>query len=422
MKNVSNIFLKQTRKPQLACPETVPVLPCPYGGLHGFTRRGFMASTLGAALSGIATQSHAAVPYPVEKKALKIGFVPISCAAPLIMAQAKGYFQDEGITVELRKTPGWALIRDNLLNGSFDASHLLSPMPLALSAGAGHTTHPVRAVTMQNINGQAITLALKHRERRDPRDWKGMTFAIPFEFSMHNLMLRAYLAHYGLDPDHDVTLRVTAPPEMVANLRAGNIDGFLGPEPFNQRAVIDEIGFLHILTAEIWDGHPCCALGMTEEFIAENPNTYAAVQRAMIRAAAFMHKMENRLEAAQILSKPEYLNHSELVIRQGLTGHYADGLGNVKNNLHRAEFSPFPYYSSGVWMMEQMQRWGYIPRSVDSKNIVEQVFLLPDVRRQATALALADLPSPENTNYPGFQVLGVPFTASTSPSTQGAKP
>lgn len=406
----------------MACTTAVPVLPCPCGGLHGLSRRGFIAGTLGAALLGTAAPSLAATKRPVEKNTLKIGFVPISCAAPLIMAQAKGFFQDEGITVDLKKTAGWALIRDNLLNGNFDASHLLSPMPLALSTGAGHAPHPVRAVTMQNINGQAITLALKHRNRRDPQNWKGMTFAIPFEFSMHNLMLRAYLSHYGLDHDHDVTLRVTAPPEMVANLRAGNIDGFLGPEPFNQRAIIEEIGFLHILTAEIWDGHPCCALGMTEEFITENPNAYAAVQRAMIRAAAFMHKMENRLEAAQILSRQEYLNHSELVIRQGLTGHYADGLGKVQDNPHRAEFSPFPYYSSGLWMMKQMQRWGYIPPAVDSQKTVEQVFLLPDVRHQASALALADLPLPDDNNYPAFKILGETFPPQLPSPVMSTKP
>ena len=118
--------------------------------------------------------------------------------------------------------------------------------------------------TIQNVNGQAITLANKHKDKRDPSTWKGMKFAVPFEYSMHNFLLRYYVAQAGLDPDKDIQIRVTPPPEMVANLRAGNIDGFLGPDPFNQRAVYDEVGFIHILTKEIWNGHPCCAFGTSE--------------------------------------------------------------------------------------------------------------------------------------------------------------
>jgi nitrate/nitrite transport system substrate-binding protein len=98
--------------------------------------------------------------------------------------------------------------------------------------------------------------------------------------------LRYYLAEHGIDPDHDVQLRVTPPAEMVANLRAGNIDGFLGPEPFNQRAVFDEIGFIHILTKDIWDGHPCCAFGVSEKFVQASPNTFQALYRAILKATA----------------------------------------------------------------------------------------------------------------------------------------
>ncbi|MFT8306967.1 ABC transporter substrate-binding protein [Acetobacter malorum] len=404
--------LHTSRSSTLACDDASSTSICSCGGTHGLSlsRRGLLGTSLAAALTGAVGPAFAATPPGVpEKTTLKIGFVPISCAAPLIMAHARGFFQDEGLTVELQKTAGWALIRDNLLNGNFDASHLLSPMPLALSLGAGHAPTPVRAVTMQNTNGQAITLALKHQNRRDPRSWKGMTFAIPFEFSMHNFLLRAYLAHYGLNPDKDVTLRVTAPPEMVANLKAGNIDGFLGPDPFNQRAVTEQAGFLQILTSQIWDGHPCCALGMTETFIRAHPNTYGAVQRAMIRAAAYMQQTENRQEAAVILARAEYLNQPEIVIRQGLTGHYADGLGAVRNEPSRSGFSPFPYYSPAIWMIEQMKRWGYLKTPVDERRVAEEVFMLGDVRKQAAALALPDLTPPYVSDYPPIQVLGTPF-------------
>src|SRR5450830_117141 len=176
----------------------------------------------------------------LEKKDLKIGFIPITCATPLIMAHPLGFYAKQGLNVEVVKTAGWALIRDKMLNKEYDATHFLSPMPLAISLGLGSNATPMNVATIQNINGQAITLALKHKDNRDPKNWKGFKFAIPFEFSMHNFLLRYYLAEAGLNPDTDVQLRVVPPAEMVANLRAGNIDGFLGPDPFNQRAVYEE--------------------------------------------------------------------------------------------------------------------------------------------------------------------------------------
>ena len=172
----------------------------------------------------------------IEKKDLKIGFISITCAAPLIMADPLGFYKKEGLNVQLNKTAGWALIRDKMINKEHDASHFLSPMPIAMSMGLGSTTSQMRVATIQNINGQAITLATKHKDKRDPKQWKGFKLAVPFEYSMHNFLLRYYLAENGINPDTDVQIRVTPPPEMVANLRAGNIDGFLGPDPFNQRA------------------------------------------------------------------------------------------------------------------------------------------------------------------------------------------
>ncbi len=121
-----------------------------------------------------------------------------------------------------------------------------------------------------------------------------MKFAVPFEYSIHNFLLRYYVAQAGLDPDKDIEIRVTPPSDMVANLRAGNIDGFLGPDPFNQRAVYDEVGFIHILTQQIWDGHPCGAFGTSEDFIKNNPNTFSALYRAVLNASTMAHDPANR--------------------------------------------------------------------------------------------------------------------------------
>jgi nitrate/nitrite transport system substrate-binding protein len=244
----------------------------------------------------------------LELKQLQLGFVPITCATPIIMADPMGFYAKQGLEVSVVKTAGWALIRDKVLNREYHASHMLSPMPLAISLGIGSRPEATRVAAIENINGQAITLHLKHKDRRDPKQWKGMKFAVPFDYSMHNLLLRYYVAENGIDPDKDIEIRVVPPPEMVANLRAGNIDGYLGPEPFNQRAVYEEVGFIHMLSKDLWDGHPCCALGVPARFIEENPNTFAALFRAIATATAHAHKAENRLEIAKAIAPANYLN------------------------------------------------------------------------------------------------------------------
>ena len=341
----------------------------------------------------------------LEKKDLKLGFIAITCATPLIMADPLGFYKKEGLNVQLNKTAGWALIRDKMLNKEHDASHFLSPMPLAISMGLGSVAQPMRVATVQNINGQAITLALKHKNNRDPKNWKGFKFAIPFDYSMHNYLLRYYLAEAGLNPDTDVQLRVVPPPEMVANLRAGNIDGFLGPDPFNQRAVFDEIGFIHILSKDIWDGHPCCAFGVSEEFIKQNPNTFAALYRSVLSASAMARDPKNRELIAKVISPTAYLNQPETVLTQVLSGKFADGLGGVKTVPDRTDFDPVPWQSMAVWMLTQMKRWGYIKGDVNYKQIAEQVFLLTDAKKQ---MKLLDQKVPEGA-YKKYKVMGKEF-------------
>ncbi len=367
------------------------------------------ASTARAAIASLlplgALEAMAQDKVPLEKKDLKIGFIAITCATPLIMADPLGFYKKEGLNVQLNKTAGWALIRDKMLNKEHDASHFLSPMPLAISMGLGSVAQPMRVATVQNINGQAITLALKHKNNRDPKNWKGFKFAIPFEYSMHNFLLRYYLAEAGLDPDRDVQLRVVPPPEMVANLRAGNIDGFLGPDPFNQRAVFDEIGFIHLLSKEIWDGHPCCAFGVSEEFIKQNPNTFAALYRAVLSSAAMARDPKNRELIAKVISPSAYLNQPETVLMQVLSGKFADGLGSVKTVPDRTDFDPLPWQSMAVWMLTQMKRWGYIKGDVNYKQIAEQVFLLTDAKKQ---MKLLDQKVPEGA-YKKYKVMGKEF-------------
>jgi nitrate/nitrite transport system substrate-binding protein len=329
---------------------------------------------------------------PLEKKDLKVGFIPITCATPLIMAHPLGFYEKQGLNVSVVKTAGWALIRDKVINKEYDASHMLAPMPLAISLGVGSNPLPMNVATIQNINGQAITLAMKHRDKRDPKQWKGLVFAVPFEYSIHNFLLRYYVAEHGLDPDKDIQIRVTPPPEMVANLRAGNIDGFLGPDPFNQRAVFDQVGFIHILTKEIWDGHPCCSFGVRSEWVKENPNTFAALYRAVLNAAQMAMNPANRSTIANAIAPAAYLNQPVTVIEQVLTGKFADGLGAVKNVPDRVDFDPVPWNAMGIWILTQMKRWGYIKGDVQYKEIVEKVYLLTDAKKR---MKEAGIPVPE---------------------------
>lgn len=322
----------------------------------------------------------------LEKTDLKIGFLPITCATPLVAADPLGFYAKEGLKVSLSRTAGWAVVRDKTLAGEFDAAHMLSPMPLAISMGLGADATPMVMPAIENVNGNAITLHVKHKNNRDPKNWKGMKFAIPFDYSMHNFLLRYYLAENGLNPDTDVQLRVMAPPDMVANLRAENIDGFIVAEPFNQRAVFDNVGFIHKLTSELWDNHPCCAFAATRSFVEKNPNTFAALFRAIVTSTLHCSTMENRKDVAAAIAGPNYLNQPITVLEQVLLGRFADGLGAVRNEPNRINFDPFPWQSMAVWMLTQMKRWGYVKQEINYAQIAEQVFLATDARKRMAEL------------------------------------
>jgi nitrate/nitrite transport system substrate-binding protein len=345
---------------------------------------------------------------PIEKKDLKVGFIPITCATPIIMAKPMGFYEKHGLNVEVIKTAGWAVIRDKTINKEYDAAHMLSPMPIAISMGAGSNPIPYTMPAVENINGQAITLSIKHKDKRDPKDWKGFKFAVPFDYSMHNYLLRYYLAEHGIDPDKDVQIRAVPPPEMVANLRADNIDGFLGPDPMNQRAVFDGVGFIHILSKDIWEGHPCCAFAASKEFTTTTPNTYAALLKAIIDATAFAHKSENRKQIAEAIAPANYLNQPPVVLEQILTGTFADGLGKVVTQPNRVDFDPFPWQSFAVWIMTQMKRWGQIKGDVDYDKVAKDVFLATDTAKLMTEMGL----TPPKTTSKTFVVMGKTFDPS----------
>jgi nitrate/nitrite transport system substrate-binding protein len=357
---------------------------------------------------GAAKEAFAQGTGKLEKKNLKVGFIPITCATPIIMAHPMGFYSKHGLDVEVVKTAGWAVIRDKTLNKEYDAAHMLSPMPLAITLGAGAAPQPYTMPAVENINGQAITLAMKHKDKRDPKQWKGFKFAVPFDYSMHNYLLRYYVAEHGLDPDRDIQIRSVPPPEMVANLRADNIDGFLAPDPVNQRAVYDGVGFIHVLSKEIWDGHPCCAFAASREFVTGMPNTYRALLKALIDATAYARKPEHRKEIAAAIAPANYLNQPVTVVEQVLTGTFADGLGNVRKVPDRIDFDPFPWHSFAVWILTQMKRWGQVKGDLDYAKVAREVFLATDAAKLMKEVGL----TPPASTSKAIMVMGKPFDPS----------
>src|SRR5262244_3472896 len=348
------------------------------------SRRDFLkivgAGTAATALASVFPMAAAkaiaqAKPGPPEKRDLKIGFIPITCATPIIMAEPMGFYKKQGLNVQVLKASSWAMIRDISINGETDATHMLSPMPLAISLGVGSQSVPYVMPAVENVNGQAITLHVKHKTVKSAAEMKGFKFGVPFDYSMHNFLLRYVLAEGGIDPDRDVQIRAVPPPEMVANLRAGNLDGFLAPDPFNQRAVFEEVGFIFMLSKDIWPGHPCCAFAAKREFASSMPNTFKAVLGAIVDATQYAHDTSHRKEIAAAIAPRNFLNQPVEVVEQVLTGVYPDGLGATKTVPDRIDFDPFPYHSMAVWILTQMKRWGYVKADVTYKKVAEDVFL-----------------------------------------------
>ena len=346
----------------------------------------------------------------LEKTKLNVGFVPITCATPIIMAHPLGFYKKYGLDVDVIKTAGWAVARDKSLSGEYDAAHMLTPMPLAISQGAGSVRVPWTMPAVENINGQAIVLANKHKDKNDPKMWKGFKFAVPFEYSMHNFLLRYYVAEHGIDPDKDIQIRVLPPPEMVANLRADNVDSYLSPDPFNQRAVYDGVGFIHKLTKDIWDKHPCCAFAASRAFIDENPNTFLALFKAIMDATNYASIKSNRKDISKAIAPKNYLNQPVTVVEQVLTGVYADGLGNIKNVPDRIDFDPFPWHSMATWILSQMKRWGYIKGDVDYNKVAEEVYLATDAQKLMAEMKLdGPYATPPNKTYESYSIMGKTF-------------
>ena len=337
----------------------------------GATRREFLRNmAVGAALVTLASCAGGGEPEateddaaPVdtsslEKTDLQIGFIPITCASPIIMSEPLGFYEKHGLNATVVKMPSWGAVRDSAIAGELDAYHMLAPMPIAMTLGLGSASFGVKLASIENINGQAITVANRHLGNiNGPADFKGFTFGVPFPYSMHNLLLRYYLATGGIDPDVDVQIRPVPPPDSIAQMVAGDIDAYLMPDPFNQRAVYEEVGFIHMITKDLWPGHPCCAFAASDQWIEENPNTFRALNKSIIEATGYASDPANRAEIAAAISERAFLNQPTEVVEAVLTGNYEDGQGNTMSVPDRIDFDPYPWQSFANWISSQLVRW-----------------------------------------------------------------
>ncbi|AFY39682.1 putative cyanate ABC transporter, substrate binding protein [[Leptolyngbya] sp. PCC 7376] len=372
------------------------------------TRREFLRNmAVGAALVSLASCGQDTTPPPagdapadvevsdLEKTELQIGFIPITCATPIIMSEPLGFYEKYGFNAKVVKMPSWGAVRDSAIAGELDAYHMLAPMPIAMTLGLGSEAFGVKLASIENINGQAITVAERHKGKvNGPADFKGFTIGVPFPYSMHNLLLRYYLATGGIDPDVDVQIRPVPPPDSIAQLIAGDIDAYLMPDPFNQRAVYEGAGFIHMLTKELWPGHPCCAFAASDQWIDANPNTFRALNKSIIEAAAYAQVPENRPEIAKAISERAFLNQPVEVVEAVLTGKFDDGNGNSLDIPDRIGFDPYPWQSFANWISSQLVRWDLqgddlAPTIIPEKGydtVGTDVFLTDLARELATEL------------------------------------
>ncbi|MFC1975188.1 ABC transporter substrate-binding protein [Chloroflexota bacterium] len=313
----------------------------------------------------------------IEKPELNISFIPIICAAPLLYAHSHGFFARNGLNVSLKPAPGWSGIKALLTYDKVDAAHMLTPMPLACSLGIDGQQADIRLAAIQNVNGQALTLAQKHLGITDVREMKGFTFGVPYRFSMHYYLLCYFLAANGVSPLEDVTIKEVAPPRMSYYLKQGWVDGVFAPEPFNQLSVYQDIGYIYILSKDIWPGHPCCSFATTQAFIDKHPHTYRVMLQSVLEAELALHQANaaTKKMIAQEISAPQYLNQEDPIpVEQALSGDFPDGRGQHHLIPDRIDFIPHPWLEYGSWILSQMQRWGQLPGQVDYHEVVTSVF------------------------------------------------
>jgi nitrate/nitrite transport system substrate-binding protein len=319
---------------------------------------------------------------------VKIGFIPLTDCAPIVVAAEMGFDKKYGIKITPSKEASWAAIRDKLVNGELHGAHVLYGLIYGVQMGIGGQQKDMANLMTLNNNGQAITLSNQLKEKgvtsgatlkrlldNENRDY---TFAQTFPTGTHAMWLYYWLASNGIHPFKDVKTIVVPPPQMVANMRIGNMDGYCVGEPWNARAIYDKIGFTVATSQDIWADHPEKILGTTADFVAKNPNTARAMIMAILEASRFIDATANRSKVAQLISSKSYVNAPEEVIEGRFLGHYDNGIGKKWEDPNYMKFFndgkvSFPYLSDGMWFLTQHKRWGLLKSDPDYLGIAQKV-------------------------------------------------
>ncbi len=344
----------------------------------------------------------------LEKINLELGLIPLTDCAPLAVAKEKGLFAKYGLEeVTLNREPSWKAIADGVVSGRLDGAMMVAGMPLALTLGMGDKS-PVPMVTgmVLSRNGDAITLDRDIYDQgvRSLPDLKAMinrtadkvhTFGMVHPASMQNLLLRYWLASGGIDPDQDVNLAVIPPAQMVSNLIANSIDGYCVGEPWNARAVYENLGVVIASTLELWSGHPEKVLGLREDWVNQYPQTTIALVKALIEACEYCDDRRNRQEILEILCRPEYVGTDPAYTRMGFLDPYNKGTGeeakmHYRFNQFYVEHSTCPTRAEGLWILTQLARWGMTPFPKNWVEVLERNRRLDIYGEAARQLGLPD--------------------------------
>jgi len=343
-----------------------------------------------------ATSHHSA------SRALRLGFVPLTDCAPLVMAKELGLFQKYGVAVELRRELGWATIRDKIIHRELEAAHALAAMPVAASLGIGSVRCDCLTGLVLNLHGNAITLAndlwqrgvrdgatLREEIRRARRE-KTFTFGVVFPFSSHRHLLRRWLATHGIDADRDVRVVVVPPPQMVANLKAGHLDGFCVGEPWNSAAVQARAGWIAATSAEFDAGHPEKVLLVRRDFAEARASEHVALIAALLEACEYCDQPENFETVITTLARPEYVGATTAALRHGFTG--AMDLGHGQQAVV-PDFCVFsrndanePSGDKAAWVLELVRASGLCPDTTPINFAFCRQIFRADIFAQASQL------------------------------------
>ena len=345
----------------------------------------------------------------LEKVNLDLGFIPLTDCAPLIIAKEKGIFEEYGLSeVTLSRETSWKLLGQGVVEGRLDAAQMVAGMPIAMTLGFGNNL-PIPIVTAMTLsrNGNGITLSKNLYEHgvKTLEDFKIYiennldkvhTLGMVHPSSMHNLMLRYWLASGGINPDQDVNLTVIPPPQMQANLKAGNIDGYCVGGPWNARSVHEGLGFVIANSFDIFpNGHTEKVLGVKEEWANRYPKTHVALVKSLIDACDYCDDRRNREEILEILCRDEYIGSAPEYTRLGFIDPVDRGNGQpaellINYNQFYVDKTNYPDATEFLWIMAEMARWGITPFPKNWVSILERVLRTDVYGQAARELGLSD--------------------------------